>query len=151
MAIVWIVLGLVLVAVELHHLAFFTMFGAAGSFAAAGVAAVAPSAYVLQIAVGVAVAAIGLVAVRPHISKSFASHGAGGTIRGVHGGLLGARGMTLDQVGVHHRGHVKILGETWLAVTGDSGPIEAATPVVVTEVIGTTLTVQSVQEQKEAS
>ena len=34
-ALVWIVLCVVLIGVELHHLAFFAMFGAAGSAAAA--------------------------------------------------------------------------------------------------------------------
>ena len=35
MAIAWVALGVLLLAVELRHLAFFALFGAAGAFAAA--------------------------------------------------------------------------------------------------------------------
>jgi len=45
----WLILGVVLLAVEIRHLAFFALFGAAGSFAAALVAVFLPSAYPLPI------------------------------------------------------------------------------------------------------
>lgn len=99
MPIVWIVIAVVLVAVELHHLAFFAIFGAAGAAAAAVVAVVAPSLIPLQIAVAVAVAGIGVVAGRPYMSRAFARRGPGVRIGGVHGGLIAARGVTLDEVG----------------------------------------------------
>jgi hypothetical protein len=44
MLIVWILIGVALLGVELHHLAFFALFGSVGAFAAAVVAAVAPAA-----------------------------------------------------------------------------------------------------------
>jgi membrane protein implicated in regulation of membrane protease activity len=149
--IVWIVIAVVLVAVELHHLAFFAIFGAAGAAAAAVVAVVAPSLIPLQIAVAVAVAGIGVVAGRPYMSRAFARRGPGVRIGGVHGGLIAARGVTLDEVGGRDPGHVRILGESWLAVIGYGDPIPPHTPVVVTDVTGTTLTVRAAEEQWELS
>ena len=144
MAIVWIVLLVVLVGVELHHLAFYAMFGAAGAAAAAVVAFIAPSAIAAQVLVAVAVAVLGVVAVRPKVSQAFAHQGPGPSIGGVHGGLISARGVTLDVVGsdIAPAGHVRILGETWLAITAIGEPIPPHTTVIVTAVTGTTLTVR---------
>ncbi|MGB8860994.1 MAG: NfeD family protein [Ilumatobacteraceae bacterium] len=151
MPIVWIVVAVVLVAVELHHFAFFAIFGAAGAAAAAVVAVIAPSLVPLQIAVAVVVAAVGVLAGRPYMSRAFAHRGPGVRIGGVHGGLVAARGVTLDEVGGDTPGHVRILGESWLAVTGFGDPIPPETPVVVTGVTGTTLTVRAAAEQWELS
>ena len=148
MAIAWIVIGVVLLGIELHHLAFFAMFGAVGAFAGAVVAGLAPTAIFGQIAVAVGVAAVGLVVLRPYISDAFARRRDGYRIVGVHGGLVGTRGVTLDEVGAGGRGHVRLLGESWLAAT-DGPPIAPDTPVVITEVVGTTLTVRSVDPASE--
>ncbi len=148
MVVVWIVLAVVLVGFELHHLAFFAMFGAAGAAAAALVAMAAPEAIVAQLVVAVAVAVIGVVAVRPYVGKIFGRRGDGVVVHGVHGGLIGARGVTVDEVPYLERGHVRLLGETWLAVAADEKPIAASTQVVVVAVSGTTLTVKSVPERE---
>jgi membrane protein implicated in regulation of membrane protease activity len=145
-AVVWIVLCLLLVGVELHHLAFFAMFGALGAAAAAVVAIVAPSAVPLQVLVAVGVGASGVALGRPHMSQAFARRGPGVAIRGVHGGLVGSRGLTLDEVTLDANGHVRLLGENWLAVSADGTRIAPSTSVVVTNVIGTTLTVRAAEE-----
>ena len=145
MAIVWIAIAVVLVAVELHHFAFFAIFGAAGAAAAGIVAVLAPSLVPLQIAVAIVVAALGVLLGRPYISRAFA-HGPGVRIGGVHGGLVAAKGITLDEVGGHEPGHVRILGERWLAVSAYGDVLPPATPVIVTEVTGTTLTVRAEEE-----
>ena len=62
--------------------------------------------------------------------------------------MVGARGMTVDEVPIHERGHVRLLGETWLAVAADEKPIAPATNVVVVSVSGTTMTVKSVPERE---
>jgi len=146
-ALVWIVLCVVLIGVELHHLAFFAMFGAAGSAAAAVVALVAPTAVAAQVIVAIAVATAGVALVRPHMSQAYVHRG-GSTqaIRGVHGGLIGSRGLTVDEVRMNPSGHVRILGETWLAVTADGSQIPPSTAVVVTNVVGTTLTVREQED-----
>jgi membrane protein implicated in regulation of membrane protease activity len=142
MVLFWVALGVVLLLVEMHHLAFFAMFGAAGSFAAAVVALFAPSGVGLQAAVAVGVGLAGVVAVRPFVSRALHVRPSGYAARGVHGGLVGSEAVTLDEVGDTHRsGHVRLGGERWLAVAGDTGPIPAHTVVVVTAVEGTTLVV----------
>jgi len=149
MLIVWILIGVALLGVELHHLAFFALFGAVGSFAAAVVAAVAPDAVPAQFVVAVAVAAAGVVLVRPHMSQAFARRGPGLRIGGVHGGLVGATGVTVDEVGPIGTGHVRLLGEKWLAITVDGAPIPAGTNVFVIAVVGTTLTVRAIEHSWE--
>jgi membrane protein implicated in regulation of membrane protease activity len=141
-AIVWLVIGVVLLLAELRHLAFYLLFVGVGCLAAAAVALAAPSAIGAQAAVAVVVAAAGVTAVRPVMSRAFHQHRGGQVARGVHGGLLGQEALTLDVVGtVHERGHVRLGGERWLAVSGAGQPIRPGTPVVVTAVEGTTLTV----------
>ncbi len=149
MALVWIILCVVLVGVELHHMAFFAMFGAAGAGAAAVVAVVAPSAVVAQVVVAVGVATGGVIFVRPMVSQTFARRGPGTAVRGVHGGLVGARGLTIDEVRLDPSGHVRLLGETWMAVTADGSSIPPSTAVIVTSVVGTTLTVRAAEEYWE--
>jgi membrane protein implicated in regulation of membrane protease activity len=140
--VVWLVIGVLLVLVEMHHLAFFALFAAIGSFAAALVSVVAPGAIAVQAGVAVGVSAAGLVAVRPFVSQAFAARRGGHVVRGVHGGIVGHEAVTLDHVGDAHRGgHVRLTGERWLAVSGSGRPIGPDTTVVVTAVQGTTLVV----------
>jgi membrane protein implicated in regulation of membrane protease activity len=141
MALVWLIIGVVLLLVELRHLAFYALFAAAGSFAAGIVALIAPSSIPLQTAVAVAVAGVGVVAVRPAMSKAFHRHRGGHVARGVHGGLVGQEAVTLDEVGRNQGGHVRLTGERWLAVSGGGNNIPAGTRVLVTAVEGTTLVV----------
>jgi membrane protein implicated in regulation of membrane protease activity len=70
MPVVWLVLGVVLLLVESRHLAFYALFVAVGSLAAAVVALAVPSAIAVQVGVAVAVAVGGVVAVRPVISPA---------------------------------------------------------------------------------
>jgi membrane protein implicated in regulation of membrane protease activity len=144
MVAVWLVIGAALLLFELHHLAFYALFGSIGSLAAAIVALMAPSAVGAQTAVAVGVALAGVVAVRPFVSKAFESHrgGQGHVARGVHGGLAGQEAVTLDEVGdTHVVGHVRLAGERWLAISGGGSTIAAGTPVLVSAVQGTTLVV----------
>ena len=140
----WLVFGIVLLLVELHHLAFYALFVAVGAFVAAAVALIAPDAYLLQGAGAVGVSVFGVVAIRPYAERAYKSHRHTGHVaRGVHGGLIGAEAVTLDEVGgAHDVGHVRLAGERWLAISGtDADRIPSGTRVVVTAVQGTTLTV----------
>jgi membrane protein implicated in regulation of membrane protease activity len=139
-----LVFGIVLLLVELHHLAFFALFVAVGAFVATLVALVAPDAYLAQGAAAVSVSIIGVVAIRPYAERAYRSHRRSGHVaHGVHGGLIGAEAVTLDPVGdAHDVGHVRLAGERWLAVSGGGADrIPSGTRVVVTAVHGTTLTV----------
>lgn len=147
MVVAWLAVAVALVFFELHHLAFYALFGAVGCLAAVGVALVAPSAVALQAGVAVAVAAVGVAGVRPMVSHAFETRRSGPVVRGVHGGLVGQQGITLDEVGdEHHPGHLRMAGERWLAVNGGVGTIASGATVVVTAVRGTTLTVLPVDE-----
>jgi membrane protein implicated in regulation of membrane protease activity len=138
----WIAVGVVLIAVELHHLAFYALFAALGCFAGAAVAVVLPDAIAAQLATAVVVAGLGIFLVRGRVSAAFAHHHEVERARGVHGGLIGQEVLTLDLVGgVDRVGHVRLAGERWRAISGDDAPIPAGTRVLVTAVQGTTLIV----------
>lgn len=142
MVVAWLVFGVVLMLVELHNVAFYALFAAIGAFAAALVAAIAPGAIAVQAGMALVVTAAGVGAVRPYVSQAMLSHRGVHNVRGVHGGIVGHEAMTLDQVGDAHRGgHVRLIGERWLAVSGSGALIPPDTTVIVTAVQGTTLVV----------
>ncbi len=142
MVVAWLVLAVVLLAFEMRHFAFYALFGAAGCFAACVTALFVPIIPV-QVAVAVVVAANGIVAVRPMMSRRFNPHEDHGPLgRGVAGTLVGEEVMTLDSVGdAHAPGHVRLAGERWLATSGSGSPIPEGARVLVTAVQGTTLVV----------
>jgi len=142
MVVAWLVLGAILLAFEMRHFAFYALFGAAGCLAAAVTALFVPIIPV-QLVVAVAVAGLGIVAVRPMMSRRFNAHEDHGPLgRGVAGTLVGEEVMTLDAVGdAHAPGHVRLAGERWLATSGSGTPIPQGARVLVTAVAGTTLVV----------
>ena len=142
MVIAWVALGVGLLLFEMHHMAFYALFGAIGAAAGAVVAVFLPDAIALQIIVAIVLTVVGVVAARPFVSKAFLKHQYGGHVtRGVHGGLVGQEAITLDEVGDDHSiGHVRLAGERWLAISGGNN-IPAGTPVLVTALRGTTLIV----------
>lgn len=147
MVVAWLAIGALLLLFELHHLAFYALFGTIGCIAAAVVALFLPSAIALQVGAAVGVALAGVVAVRPLVSKAFGSRHGGQVARGVHGGLVGEPAIALDAVGDGHTvGHVRLSGERWLAVSGGGATIPAGTAVVVVAIEGTTLVVWPVDE-----
>jgi len=142
-AVAWVIAGVVLLGIELHHFAFYAVFVAAGCFAAAIVAFALPDAFLLQALAAVAIAILGILLVRPRVDAALQHHRRAGNLSpGVHGGLVGQEVVTLDRVGGPGRaGHVHLAGERWLAVSGADHPIAAGTTVLVTAVDGTTLIV----------
>jgi membrane protein implicated in regulation of membrane protease activity len=141
MVIAWVALGVGLLLFEMHHMAFYALFGAVGALAAAVVAAFFPEAILLQGLVAVVITVLGVFLARPYVSRVFHRHRGGHVTRGVHGGLVGQEAVTLDEVGDDHSiGHVRLAGERWLAVSGGTN-IPAGTPVLVTALRGTTLIV----------
>jgi len=145
LTIVWIAVGVVLIAVELHHLAFYALFAAVGCFAGAAVASVAPDALAAQVVTAVVVAAAGIMFARGRVSAAFTHRHEGDHVPGVHGGLVGQEVLTVDRVGgLDGIGHVLLAGERWRAVSGSDEPIPAGTKVLVTAVQGTTLVVWAV-------
>lgn len=149
MAFVWLAVAAGLVLFELHHLAFFALFGAAGAVAAAVVAVVAPEAYAAQVAALLVVTVAGVWLVRPYASEVYERrHRAAHVARGVHGGLVGHEAVTLDHVGgLEARGHVRFVGERWLAHSVGDVPIGVGERVLIVAVEGTTLLVRPMSDQ----
>ena len=149
-AMAWVVLALILLAVELHHIAFYALFGAIGAGAAAVVAWVRPNAIGAQCIAALGAAAIGLVLVRPYVSRAFPHHHDGRVGIGVHGGFIGERVVVLDAVSGSAGGHVRLAGESWLAVSGTDTVIPAGSPAIITGVRGTTLTILATDDHMHA-
>ena len=142
--VVWFVAALALLVAELATTSFYAIFLAIGAFAAGVAAFVAPDLPLwVQVAIALVVAVAGVVIVRPILGRSLQRRGSGSIGPGVHGGFVGQRALTLDPVGDElHPGHVRLAGETWLAVTSDHSTIDGAQPVVISAVRGTTLVVR---------
>jgi membrane protein implicated in regulation of membrane protease activity len=141
MAVAWIALAVLLIAVELHHLALYALFVAVGALGAAVVAVAWPEALALQVAVAIVVSIAGVLLVRPLVSGLVRVHG-GHRGKGVHGGFVGHEVVTLDVVGdADHVGHVELAGERWRAVSGNDDRLPPGTTVLITGVQGTTLIV----------
>ena len=142
---IWAVVGLALLVAEIASSTFFAVFLAAGAFAAGLLAFVLPdSTAPIQAALGVIVSGIGVAIVRPILSRRLHRREPGTIGPGVHGGFVGQRALALDDIGDElHPGHVRLVGEVWLAVTQGPEPIGANGPVIITAVRGTTLVVRS--------
>ena len=140
--VVWLVVGLLLVALEVHSQAFFAIFLAIGAFAATVVSVVGAPIW-LSTVIFAAVAVGGTLLVRPSLKRISDRHlGARLALPGASDSLVGSRALTLDTVGdEHHPGHARLAGENWLAVTEEPGGVAAQTQVMVVEVRGTTLVV----------
>jgi membrane protein implicated in regulation of membrane protease activity len=151
MIVVWVVAGLALLAVELHTVAFYAVFLAVGSFAAAILLVIFPDSPIWAQAVVAAVAALaGMFALRPWMSRALFQHRGGLVSRGVHGGLVGQEALTLDTIGdEHHPGHVLLASERWLAVTDSREPLIPDQAVGVAAVRGTTLLVRPLPRSAE--
>ena len=140
----WFVAGLALLVLELASTTFFSIFLAVGAFAAGVLAFVLPDTAVwFQAVVAIAVAMVGVVLVRPFVSKRLRRRGDAPLTPGVHGGFVGQRALALDEIGEElHPGHVRLAGETWLAFSEDHQTIPSGAPVIVSAVRGTTLAVR---------
>jgi membrane protein implicated in regulation of membrane protease activity len=140
---VWLTAAAILLAVELHHMAFFAMFASVGCVGGALVATYAPESYVGQFGVALIVCTLGILVARPYVSRAFARRHEGHIPRGVHGGIVGTAVVVIDSVSDQAGGHVKLVGENWLALSGDGSVFSAGDIAMVASVRGTTLTVVS--------
>ncbi len=142
--IVWLVLGVGLLLAELHTAAFYAIFLGVGALAAGVLAFVLPDSPIwLQAALALVVAIVGVAIVRPRFATRFLSHTGGSASRGVHGGFVGEHALATDPIGDElHPGHVRLAGESWLAISDDGSEIDGNAPVIITAVRGTTLVVR---------
>ena len=140
--VLWLVAGLLLVALEVHSQAFFAVFLAMGAFAAAIVTAAGLSLWLSAVAFA-AVAVGGTALLRPAVRRAVDRRaGPRLALPGSSDGLIGSSALTIDPVGdEHHPGHARLAGESWLAVTEEPGGLAPHTQVMVVDVRGTTLVV----------
>ena len=140
--VVWLLAGLLLVALEVHSQAFYAVFLAAGAFAATIVVAVGIPVWLSAI-VFAGVALGGTLLVRPTLKRMSDRHiGPRLQLPGASDAIVGQQALTIDDVGdEHHPGHARLAGERWLAVTDEPGGLKPQTQVLVLEVRGTTLVV----------
>jgi len=60
-------------------------------------------------------------------------------------GMIGQTALVVDPIrDAHHRGHVRIAGEDWPALTSDGRPVEAGEAVRIVEIRRATLVVEPV-------
>ena len=142
----WFAATLGLLVLELASTTFFAIFLAAGTAVAAVFAFLVPdSPWWAQAILAIVVAMAGVVLVRPYVSKRLHHGNEHPLTPGVHGGFVGQRALPIDEIGDDlHPGHVRLAGETWLAVSDAHQPIPAGTPVVVIAVRGTTMVVRPI-------
>jgi membrane protein implicated in regulation of membrane protease activity len=142
MWVVWLLAGLVLVGLEIHTQAFYSLFLALGAFAAT-IVALFPDDVWVQAVVAAAVALMGTLLVRPTLARMSAKHlGPKLAMPGASDNLVGQPALTLDPVGdENHPGHARLFNEKWLAFTTNPGGVPAHVQVTVVEVRGTTLVV----------
>lgn len=142
MWVVWLLAGLVLVGLEIHTQAFYSLFLALGAFVAT-IIALFPDDVWVQAVAAAAVALLGTLLVRPTLARLSAKHlGPKLTMPGASDNLVGQPALTLDPVGdENHPGHARLFNERWLAFTTDPAGVPAHVQVTVVEVRGTTLVI----------
>jgi inner membrane protein len=144
--VLWFAATLGLLVLELASTTFFAIFLAVGTGVAGIFAFLVPdSPWWAQAILAIVVAMAGVILVRPFVSQRLHHGNEQPLTPGVHGGFVGQRALPIDEIGDDlHPGHVRLAGETWLAVSETHHPIPAGTPVEVTAVRGTTMVVRPI-------
>ncbi|NHN55062.1 NfeD family protein [Calidifontibacter sp. DB0510] len=136
-AIIWVAVGLLLIAGEALSGDFVLLMLAGGALAAGGSSAVGADLWVSAIVFAV-VSVLLLAVVRPVLKRHFTSNP---MIPSGTDALVGASATVLEQV-THDRGLVQIGGERWTARTTDGQHIGPGTTVVVQRIDGATAVVE---------
>jgi membrane protein implicated in regulation of membrane protease activity len=140
LTLVWIGVALVFAIVEVATVALYAAFVAVGALAAALAAFLGLD--LLGQGLGFAcVTVLGVVAVRRPLMRYLELRQAPRLLSGAPG-MVGQTAVVVDPIGgAHERGHVRILGEDWPALTADGAPVEAGARVEVVDIDKTTLVV----------
>jgi membrane protein implicated in regulation of membrane protease activity len=135
-ALIWLIVGILLVVAEVLSGDFVLVMLGAAALAAAGVSALGAADLVSVLVF--AASSVGLiVGARPFVKKRLQL---GSGIRMHHEALLGSKAVAVSQVD-EHGGQVKIGGETWSARTLDGSVVEEGDAVTVVEISGATAVV----------
>jgi len=139
----WVVLALVLVAVETFTVAFIGIYLAAGALCAAVVAAF-DGALWLQLVVFAVISAGTLYLTRPALRSRFVN---APLVPSNVPALVGRRGVVVVAIpaGTGGRGQVRIGTEDWSARSRDESPVEAGVTVEVVSIEGVAVIVRLVE------
>ena len=142
MLLLWIVVALVFAIIEVATVALYAGFLAIGAVVAAIVAAFLPSQEVIQVGGFAAASGLGVLAVRPFLMRRLRRPVAAETLSGAQA-MLGSVAFIVKRIdGGDHRGHARVFGENWPALSADGQPIEVGTEVRIVELRGATLVVE---------
>ena len=136
-ALVWLVVGVVLVVAEVLSGTFVLLMLGVAAFAAAAVAAVGIG-WAISALVFAAVAGGGITLARPALMRAMHS---GGHVKTNTEALIGGKAIVVSTVDAHS-GQVKIRGELWSARTYDDNEVlEPGRSVTVMDISGATAVV----------
>ena len=148
MALAWIAVALLFAVVEVATVSLFAAFLAVGALGAAVVAFVGQG-LIPQALAFVVVAGLGVVVARPYLMRHLRKHASVETVSGAQT-MIGEMAVVVHRLnGASSRGHVRILGENWPAMTRDGSVIEEGTSVRIVDLEGATLVVEALQSRSD--
>jgi membrane protein implicated in regulation of membrane protease activity len=137
----WIVIALVFAVVEVLTVGLFAGFISLGAFGAA-IAAFVGDNYLSQAIAFAIVAFLGIAVVRRPL-RGYLQQRAGPLVLSGAAAMIGQTALVVDAIrGPEARGHVRIAGEDWPALTRDGRPVDAGESVRVVEIRRATLVVE---------
>jgi len=120
----WIAIALVFAVVEVLTVGLFAAFVSLGAVGAA-IAAFVGDGYVSQAVTFAVVAILGILLVRPPL-MAYLQRRHGPLVLSGAAAMIGQTALVVDGIGgPHERGHVRIAGEDWPALTRDGQPVPA--------------------------
>jgi membrane protein implicated in regulation of membrane protease activity len=115
--------------------------------AAAAVVAFLGAPVAIQVVVFVAASGAGIFAARPPLMAYLKRRQGPELLSGAQA-MIGQQAIVLDDIGgSHHPGHVRVSGESWLAVSADGSAIPAGSTIRVDALRQTTLVVSLVAKE----
>jgi membrane protein implicated in regulation of membrane protease activity len=140
---IWLAIALAFGVAEVVTTAFYAIFIVIGALAAA-LAAQLGAPMPVQVVVFAVVSVLGVVAARPSLMRYLERRRAPELLSGAEG-MIGLEAPVIDDIGgTHSPGHVRVAGESWLAVSEHGGAVPAGTVVRVVGLRQATLVVDPV-------
>jgi membrane protein implicated in regulation of membrane protease activity len=141
MTLLWIAVALVFAILEVMTVSLFAGFVSLGALGAA-IAAFVGDGIIFQSVVFAIVAVLGIVVVRRPLLGYLQRRHEPAVLSGA-AAMVGQTALVVDGIrGPHERGHVRIAGEDWPALTRDGRPLDAGVSVRVVEIRRATLVVE---------
>ena len=143
MTLLWIAIALVFAVVEVLTVGLFAGFVSLGAIGAA-IAAFVGDGYISQAVTFAAVSVLGIAVVRRPL-LGYLQQRAGPLVLSGASAMVGQTALVVDAIGgPHERGHVRIQGEDWPALSRDGTHVEAGQSVRIVEIRRATLVVELV-------